>query len=225
MLLYYITDRAQFAGDESSRCEAVLDKIAEAAAAGVDYIQLRERDLTTRKLERLATRAVECLRQTGAATRLLINSRIDVALAVGAGGVHLRSDDITASEARAIWDKSAHQTDCIIAQSCHSLKDVLSAEGHSADFVVFGPVFGKQGIVTPPTGVEGIARVVARGRPTDPKVEAGQTLRMPVVALGGISVENAAECMRAGAAGVAGIRMFQQGDVREVIRRLRAPTS
>ncbi len=224
MLLYSITDRSQFQGDDSSRCDAVVTKISEAASAGVDYVQLRERDLTLRQLERLAARAVASVRQTSAKAKLLINSRIDVALAVGADGVHLRSNDIPASEARTIWDKSAHRKSCIIAQSCHSLKDVLSAEGHGADFVVFGPVFGKQGSTTAPTGVGGIASVVARGGPVDPRVEAGQSLRMPVVALGGITVANAAECFRAGAAGVAAIRMFQQGDAAETVRRLRAMT-
>ncbi|MGZ4816860.1 MAG: thiamine phosphate synthase [Terriglobales bacterium] len=222
MLLYYITDRMQLGADERSRREALLKKIAQAAAASVDYIQLRERDLTARELERLAAEAARRVRDAGTATKLLVNSRIDVALAAGAEGVHLRSDDIPASEARAIWAKSRERTDAIIAQSCHSLAEVLSAESHGADFVVFGPVFGKQGSDQLPMGAEALARVVRRGTPADPRVEAGQTLRMPVIALGGVTVENAASCMRAGAAGVAAIRMFQQGDVAEVVRRLRS---
>jgi len=222
VLLYYITDRTQFAGDERSRRETLLSKLAEAAAAGVDYIQLRERDLTARQLEELAVEAVKRVRDTGSTTRLLINSRIDVALAAGADGVHLRSDDIPASDARAICAKSRKRTDVIIAQSCHSLAEVLSAEAHGADFVVFGPVFGKQGSSTPATGVDEISRVVGRGNPADAKVEAGQTLRMPVIALGGITVENAASCISVAAAGVAAIRMFQQGNVTEVVRRLRS---
>ena len=221
VLLYYITDRMQLGADERGREEGLLKRITEAAAAGVDYIQLRERDLTGRELERLAGQAVRRVRDAGSRTKLLVNSRIDVAMGVGADGVHLRSDDIPASEVRAIWAKGVGRTDCVIAQSCHSLQEVLLAESHGADFVVFGPVFGKQGSSQPATGVERISEVVGRGGPADLKVEAGQTLRMPVIALGGVTVENAADCARAGAAGVAAIRMFQQGDVSETVRRLR----
>ena len=193
----------------------------EAAQAGVDYIQLRERDLSAREFLQLALEVVACVRKAGPATKLLINSRIDVAIAAGADGVHLRSDDIKASEARAIWAKAIKRTDCVIAQSCHTLIDVLNAEGHGADFVVFGPVFGKQGSAAPATGVEAIARVTGRGVTPDPKVEAGQSLKMPVLALGGITRENAAACVEAGAAGLAAIRLFQRGEVAEVVARLR----
>jgi thiamine-phosphate pyrophosphorylase len=222
LLLYYITDRMQLGDDEDSRRRRLLEKIELAAHAGVDCIQLRERDLTARELERLATQAVEVVRRAESKTKLLINSRVDVALAAGADGVHLRSDDMAASEARAIWAKSAGRADCTIAVSCHSLEEVLRAEAHGADFVVLGPVFGKQGSVEPPLGVEAIARTVRRGGPVDHKVEAGQTLRMPAIALGGITVENAATCLRAGAAGLAGIRLFQDGDVTETVARLRS---
>jgi thiamine-phosphate pyrophosphorylase len=219
LLLYYITDRMQLGGDERSRRERLLQKIAEAAAAGVDYVQLREQGLTARDLERLATQAIATMR--GSRTKLLINSRVDAALAVGADGVHLRSNDMAASEARAIWAKSAGAGQCVIGVSCHSLAEVLNAEAHGADFVVFGPVFGKQGSKVAPVGVAAIAKVIRRGGPADPKVEAGRSLRMPVVALGGVSSKNAAECLHAGAAGVAGIRLFQEGDVTETVRRLR----
>jgi len=222
VLLYYITDRIQLGTDEATRRRNLLGCIDAAARAGVDYIQLRERDLTARELEGLAAEAVALVRQGEGKTKLLVNSRIDVALAAGADGVHLRSRDLAASEARAIWDKACHRTDAIIAQSCHSLADVLSAESHGADFAVFGPVFGKQASTMTPTGVEAIGRIVGRGGPADHKVEAGQTLRMPVIALGGITVENASSCVRAGAAGVAAIRMFQQGNIAEVVRRLRS---
>ena len=100
-LLYYITDRSQFPGDELARRRALLDKIAEATRAGVDYIQLREKDLSTEELETLACEAARVISQSSALrtenrkprTRLLINSRTDIALAVGADGVHLRSND------------------------------------------------------------------------------------------------------------------------------------
>lgn len=216
LFLYYITDGRQL----GSR-ERLLWKIAEASRAGVDCLQLRERHLSARQLEKLAAEAVRIVQQAGSQTKLLVNSRVDVALAAGADGVHLRSNDMAASEARAIWAKSSGRTDCVIGVSCHSLQDVLSAEGHGADFAVFGPVFGKQGSSDPPVGLNALARVVGRGQPVDRKVEAGQTLRMPVIALGGVSVANARECVEAGAAGIAGIRLFQDGDVMETVRRLR----
>ena len=219
LILYYITDRAQLAADEASRRRRLLDKIAEAARAGVDYIQLRERDLSIRELERLAVEAVGLVRGTQA--KLLVNSRVDVAIATGADGVHLRSDDLAASEARAIWAKSTGRTNCVIGVSCHSIKDVLNAEGHGADFVVFGPVFGKQGSSEPPVGLEPLRTVARRGAPADKKVEAGQSLGMPVLALGGVTLETARACVHAGAAGITGIRLFQGNDVAELVKRLR----
>src|SRR6266403_1843331 len=111
-LLYYITDRTQFPGDEPSRRRALLAKIGDAAQAGVDHIQLREKDLTGRELEILAREAVAIIRENpltanyqSRTARLLINSRTDIALAVGADGVHLRSDDISPSEVRQVWSK------------------------------------------------------------------------------------------------------------------------
>ena len=131
-LLYYISDRRQFPGDESSRRSALLAKIAEAAHAGVDYVQLREKDLSARELELLAGEAVRVIREEQrpanseprTATRLLINSRVDIALASGADGVHLRSDDIAPADVREIWRmcgaaSHAREKLPIVAMSCH----------------------------------------------------------------------------------------------------------
>src|SRR5579863_10037448 len=109
-LLYYITDRIAFAGDEPIRRRRLIEKISEAARAGIDYIQLRENDLSTRELESLAREAVSILTQLRAENRelrtnLLINSRTDIALATGADGVHLRSSDISPQDVRAIWQE------------------------------------------------------------------------------------------------------------------------
>jgi thiamine-phosphate pyrophosphorylase len=221
LLLYYITDRTQLGDTEESRCRQLLERISKAAAAGVDHIQLRERDLSARTLEQLAREISDVVRSANSKTKLLINSRIDVALAIGADGVHLRASDISASEARAIWAKSAHNPECVIGVSCHSIAEVLGAESHGADFAVFGPVFGKAQCDAVGLGMSAISSVTRRGGPVDKKVEAGQTLRMPVLALGGVTVQNAADCVRAGAAGVAGIRLFQEGDLAETVARLR----
>src|SRR5271168_3201328 len=99
-LLYYITDRTQFRGDEAVRRRALLSKIADAARAGVDYIQLREKDLTGRQLETLTREAVALVHEVSASTRLLVNSRVDVALAAGADGVHLRAEDLAPDDVR-----------------------------------------------------------------------------------------------------------------------------
>ena len=109
-LFCYITDRSQFSGSEITRLSALTQKIAEAARAGVDYIQLREKDLTGRELESLAKSAVQIIREQQtpncqpSATRLLLNSRADSALAANADGVHLRSNDITVADVRSIWE-------------------------------------------------------------------------------------------------------------------------
>src|SRR5438445_11381707 len=103
-LLYYITDRSAFPGDELSRRRLLLEKIAEASRAGVDYIQLREKDLTARELELLAREAVCIVRELGQPrTGFLINSRTDIALATAADGVHLRADDISPQDVRKAW--------------------------------------------------------------------------------------------------------------------------
>ena len=110
VILCYITDRTQFPGGESARRRRLLQKIAEAARAGVEYIQLREKDLPARDLEQLAREAMRVLlaaRASGLGTRLLINSRADVALAAGAHGVHLRSDDLSPRDLRALWARAS----------------------------------------------------------------------------------------------------------------------
>jgi len=227
MLLYYITDRRQFAGSAAEQRRRLLDKIAEAARCGVDFIQLREKDLTTRELEQLARAAVHAVREASASrletgnqkpeTRLLINSRVDVALAAGADGVHLRSDDIYASDARALWTKAAEGAP-VVAVSCHSAEAVRMAESHGADFAVFAPVFEKSG--RPGAGLEPL-RAACLGAPGASGPEASPPVRIPVLALGGVSLENARACLQVGAAGIAGIRLFQADDAGRTVAQLR----
>jgi thiamine-phosphate pyrophosphorylase len=210
MLLYYITDRLQFPGNEHDKRLQLLGKIAECAAAGVHYIQLREKDLNTRELQELADEAVRLVaKNTG--TKLLINSRIDVAISCGASGVHLPANDLPASEARAIFSRTGHARP-VIAVSCHTAEEVAFAEAHGADFAVFGPVFEKNGQPNR-VGLEQLERACSR-----PRLAAKP---MPVLALGGITIENALRCRNAGAAGIAAIRLFQKNDAAQVIRKLR----
>src|SRR5260370_21095516 len=109
-LLYYITDRTYSPGDESARQRRLLEKIAEATSAGVDYSQLGEKDLLVRDLESLSREAIKIIAQLRTENRelrtaLLINSRTDVVLAVEANGVHLRSDDVSPREVRTVWQR------------------------------------------------------------------------------------------------------------------------
>ena len=211
MLLCYITDRSQFAGNESARRHRLIEKIAEAARCGVDIIQLREKDLITRELQLLACEALRVVRKHSlSTTQLLINSRTDVALAVGADGVHLRSDDISPSDVRRISNLHAPggHARFTIGVSCHSLHEVRRA-ANQADFVIYGPIFQKKTESPgPAVGIEALH-------------EACQE-KIPVLALGGITLENAGACLGAGASGIAGIRLFQENQVQKVIDLLRS---
>lgn len=211
LLLCYITDRGQFPGGAAEQEQRLLKKIAECATAGVDLIQLREKDLSTRDLEKLACNAIEAIPR-GSAARLLINSRTDVALASGADGVHLPAHDLPASEVRAIMAR-AGRTAPVIGVSAHSAAEIAQAEAHGADFALFGPVFEKDGRLNPP-GLEHLRQACRR-----PRIDGAP---MPVLALGGITLENARQCFAAGATGIAAIRLFQQNEVEPVVARLRA---
>src|SRR5437868_7288471 len=169
----------------------MLDRVSCAARAGVDFIQLREKDLRSRALEQLAGRAMRIVqaarRQDGSRTRLLINSRTDVAIACGADGVHLQSsaaEEISAADARAIFN-TAGVARPVIAVSCHTEREVLLAESEGTDFVVYGPILEKDGTVA--SGLSELARIARR-----------QPASMPILALGGITQLNAAEAITSG---------------------------
>jgi thiamine-phosphate diphosphorylase len=187
MLRYYITDRRSAGG-----MAPLLVCIERAIADGVDRIQLREKDLSARDLYALTCRAVDLGK--GSHTRILVNGRADVALAAGAHGVHLPADSVSPHVLRAIAPPGF-----LIGVSTHSRGEILAAQDASADFVVFGPIFAPLSKVSTdsPVGTDGLR-------------EAVRDVTIPVLALGGITHENAALCIGAGAAGVAGISLFQQ---------------
>ena len=221
-LLYYITDRTAFAPDETTRRCRLLDKIAEAVRAGVDFIQLREKDLPAKDLECLASEAMRIVSQLRTENRklrtaLLVNSRSDIALAVGADGVHLRSDDISPQDISAIWQKYGAEPSLpqlsprspVIAVSCHSREDVMKAAAEGANFAVLAPVFEKKGGAgAQPKGASIFKDLPRTG--------------IPVLALGGITLSNAHRCLESGADGIAAIRLFQENPVAEVAERLRS---
>jgi thiamine-phosphate pyrophosphorylase len=204
VLLYYITDRSQFAGDETSRRSRLLETITQAARCGVDYIQLREKNLSARELETLARAAQLRTENQKLKTVFLLNSRTDIALACSARGVHLPANDVSPSEVRKIWShcNPAHMT---IGASCHTKIEVARAVQAGADFAVFGPVFEKAR--TRPTGLDALR-------------EACQE-KIPVLALGGVTLGNAESCLQAGAAGIAAIRLFQDNEMGGVVAALR----
>ncbi|MGA9392174.1 MAG: thiamine phosphate synthase [Candidatus Sulfotelmatobacter sp.] len=229
-ILYYITDRTAFLGDDRTRRRLLLDKIAEAAIANVDYIQLREKDLSSRDLESLAREAGRIILQLRTENRklrtaLVINSRTDVALATSAAGVHLPANDISPADVQKIWkspcgggapstgsDQAPARENSpkspLISISCHSPEEAVQAATSNANLALFAPVFEKKdapGIV--PKGLDAL-RQSCRAK-------------IPVLALGGITLQNAASCLQAGAAGIAAIRLFQENDIAAIVGRLR----
>jgi thiamine-phosphate pyrophosphorylase len=211
MLLYYITDRTQFPGPPGEQQRHLVSTVVAAARAGVDLIQLREKDLPARELEMLTRELVQALKDFPH-TRVLVNSRTDVAIAAGAHGVHLPANDLTASEARSIFNK-AGVTQPLIGVSCHVAGEVAKAESHGADFAVFGPVFEKEG-----KGVSAASLAALREACNRPAAAAA---RMPLLALGGVTLENASTCLACGADGIAAIRLFQANEVALVVKELR----
>ncbi len=207
VILYYITDRKGFPGSESEQRVALLRRIADAARAGVDYIQLREKELDAADIELLAREALHLVRESSATTKLLINAHADIAIAVGADGVHLPAGSPPASEIRADWIRHTNH-EPLVGVSTHSAEDVRAAEKQGASFAVLAPIFEKFGIASAGIGLDALRKACIAST-------------TPVLALGGVSLGNARACLDAGAAGIAGIRLFQQGDVAETVRQLR----
>lgn len=184
MLRYAITDRKRLAGPD-----LLLGVLARQFTGGIEMVQLRERDLTARELYGLTEAVLRLPNPHG--TRVLINDRADVALAAGAAGVHLRGNSIAPQRLRTIAP-----AEFLIGVSCHSVEDVRRAAGEGASFVVLAPIFPTAG-KGPPLGLSQLENAV-------------RSVSIPVLALGGVTVERIAACMDAGAAGIAGISLFQK---------------
>jgi thiamine-phosphate pyrophosphorylase len=202
---YAITDRTQYAENETERHAALVAQAARLAAGGIEYIQLREKDLPVKDLIGLARDILSAIRQqiaaAGSGTRLLINSRADVALAAGADGVHLPSgeEQLRPEQVRWLFER-AGAAKPVVSVSCHTLAEVRRAREGGADLILFGPVFEKTvrgETLVPGTGLEALREACAA---------AGDT---PSLALGGVTAPNFATTIAAGARGIAAIRLFR----------------
>lgn len=209
--------KALGAGDRAAN---LLARIRAAVAAGTDWVQIREKDLSARELLALARAAVRAAAQartnesrviaSGAGkVPVIINERLDVALAAGATGVHLGGESLPVREA-VRWCRGGNApADFLIGVSCHTVEQAREAEEAGADYIFFGPVFDTPAKrkFGPPQGISRLSEVC-------------HAVRIPVIAIGGVNGENGPECLHAGAAGVAAIRLFQEPSEAAELKRV-----
>jgi thiamine-phosphate pyrophosphorylase len=190
--------------DDFARILAIVEA---SVASQIPLLQLREKQLSARVLFQLATEAVRITRDTS--TRLLVNDRADIARAAGADGVHLTTHSLPAGVVR-----ETYGSEFLIGVSTHSLEEAHAARRQEANFAVFGPVFETESKVGlgDPQGLEKLKEV------------ATELKDFPILAIGGVSLDNVADCFVAGASGVAAIRLFSDakhlGNIIEEIRGL-----
>jgi thiamine-phosphate pyrophosphorylase len=200
MLRCAITDGAASSFVNTAQIERLQNQVRRWAADGIELIQLREKNLDAGALFTLAQAAMDTLHELRSSTKLLINSRADVAIAARAHGVHLTAhpDELTPQQVRELYTHSGLPAP-IVSVSCHTPADIARARHNAADFILFGPVFEKRlngHLVIDGVGLEALAFACAIAQ------------QIPVLALGGITQQNAAVCLSSGATGVAGIRTF-----------------
>jgi thiamine-phosphate pyrophosphorylase len=209
MLLYAITNRRLLDGDENKKRDSLVVLAEEWASGGVDTIQLREKDLPLTELQFLAARVVQAVRATKSKARVLVNGPAQLALDVGADGVHLHANAGPAAVRAAQQVYARANLEPIISAACHTPDEIKQAAG--ASMLLFSPVFEKVTMEgnTRGQGLAALRAAVDLANPT------------PVLALGGITEKNAAACIQNGAVGIAAIRLF----LSEAWRSLLAPAS
>jgi thiamine-phosphate pyrophosphorylase len=202
-ILCYVTDRRSLRlAAQENVMEALLQKVEAAAASDIDWIQLREKDLSGKDCAALTHEALRRVAQaspnTGHAPRILVNDRVDVALVERASGVHLGESSLSVEDAKRLVAARPPLQDFLVGVSCHSLEAAQSAARAGADYVFFGPVFAtpSKAAFGQPQGLQRLAQVC-------------RAVDIRVLAIGGITLENAAQCLASGVAGVAAIRLFQ----------------
>jgi len=207
-ILCYVTDRKRLGSEDDDNIEALLKRVAIAAAAGVDWIQIREKDLSGKELSSFIRAAFAQTKQInerdGTLTRIIVNDRLDVALSEGTGGVHLGERSLPVQNVRdwlAARSDVAGRDKFLVGVSCHSVQGAVNAARAGADYIFFGPVFAtpSKAQFGAPQGLQRLAEVCS-------------SVTIPVLAIGGISVDNASDCFAAGAGGIAAIRLFQDAE-------------
>jgi thiamine-phosphate pyrophosphorylase len=197
MLLYAVTQRTLLPGDESDRRAALLALARAWARGGVAYLQIREKDLPLPELQALAASLVAAVRAENSSLRVLLNGPAEVALQAGCDGVHLHSDAPPAAvqAAQRVYGRAGQPL--LLSAACHNLAEI-ERQRAAADLLLFSPVFEK---VAPAQILRGVGLAVL--------AQAVETARgTRVLALGGVTAQNARACIAAGAAGIAAIRLF-----------------
>jgi thiamine-phosphate pyrophosphorylase len=204
-ILCYVTDRKGLAFADDHPVEALLKRVATVVAAGIDWIQIREKDLSTKEFSSLTRDAVAQTKQINersrTRTRIIVNDCLDVALSEHTGGVHLGEHSLPVHEV-CKWLNAkpdlAERDKFLVGVSCHSVQAAVSAAGDGADYIFFGPVFATPSKASfgSPQGLQRLAEVC-------------RAVSIPVLAIGGITLDNAGDCFALGAAGIAAIRLFQ----------------
>jgi thiamine-phosphate pyrophosphorylase len=204
-ILCYVTDRRSVAAEGGDGHKALLKRVRSAAATGIDWIQIREKDLSGKELSSLTRAVVAQTKQIngrdGRTSRILVNERLDVAYSERAGGVHLGEHSLPVHDVRkwlAAKAGVAERDKFLVGVSCHSVQAAVSATRDGADYIFFGPVFA-----TPTKASFGAPQGLPRFG------EVCSSVTIPVLAIGGITLDNASDCFAAGAAGIAAIRLFQ----------------
>ena len=215
----YVTDRKGLAAADNDQNEALLKRVATAAAAGIDWIQIREKDLSAKELSSVTREAVTQTKQINERSRqtslILVNERMDVAYSERAGGVHLGEHSLPIADVCRWLDAKAdfaERDKFLIGVSCHSVQAAASAARDGADYIFFGPVFAtpSKAAFGQPQGLQRLA-------------ETCSSVSIPVLAIGGITLDNAADCFAAGAGGIGAIRLFQDAEnLAAVVTELRA---
>lgn len=206
-MVCYVTDSRSLPGvPPCGSIPALIRKVQAIVSAGVDWVQLRERELSAKELTRLTRECLDYAGQVAASSawrpRIVVNDRLDVAIAEGAGGVHLGEQSLPVAQARRLLKTpsaiEALRHGFLVGVSCHSLAAAQSGAEDGANYIFFGPIFAtpSKAAYGSPQGLERLSEVC-------------RAVALPVLAIGGITLENAGSCVAAGAAGIAAIRLFQ----------------
>lgn len=197
MLLYAITERTLFPGNECQKLSQLLEQVRKLACGGLAFLQIREKDLSASDLEQLAASICAVVRREDSPMRVLLNGPVEIALRTNCHGIHLPGNAApgAAAHARQVYAQAGRSA--VLSAACHTLQDIAQRRSE-ADLLLLAPIFEKAlpQTILPGLGIHALASAAQAAHGT------------PVLALGGVTAENAAQCVQAGAAGIAGIRLF-----------------